>query len=152
MKPVTEAKSFDIAKWEVWDAYKRVKANRGAAGVDGVSLQQFDQELSKNLYRIWNRMASGSYFPSPVKRVDIPKGDGKTRPLGIRLRTGLHRWSFGGGWNRGWNRCSIGTPMDTGRVARHTMPCGWPGVGVGNVLGCSMWTSKASLTILITTC
>ncbi|GAB3395137.1 group II intron reverse transcriptase/maturase [Azotobacter armeniacus] len=78
-----EAKSFDIAKREVWDAYKRVKANRGAAGVDGVSLTEFDQDLSKNLYRIWNRLASGSYFPPPVKRVEIPKGDGKTRPLGI---------------------------------------------------------------------
>jgi RNA-directed DNA polymerase len=68
---------------EVWEAYKRVKANRGAAGVDGVTIAEFERDLSKNLYRIWNRMASGSYFPPPVKRVDIPKGDGKTRPLGI---------------------------------------------------------------------
>ena len=78
-----DAKSFDITKREVWNAYKRVKANRGTAGVDGVSIADFDQDLSKNLYRIWNRMASGSYFPPPVKRVDIPKGDGRTRPLGI---------------------------------------------------------------------
>jgi RNA-directed DNA polymerase len=83
MMLMSEAKSFDITKREVWDAYKRVKANRGAAGVDGVGIIDFDRDLSKNLYRIWNRMASGSYFPSPVKRVDIPKGDGKTRPLGI---------------------------------------------------------------------
>lgn len=83
MTHVAEAKSFDIAKREVWEAYKRVKANRGAGGVDGVSIAEFEQELSKNLYRIWNRMASGSYFPPPVKRVDIPKGDGRTRPLGI---------------------------------------------------------------------
>lgn len=80
---MVEAKSFEITKREVWEAYKRVKANRGAAGVDGVTIAEFDQDLSKNLYRIWNRMASGSYFPPPVKRVDIPKGDGKTRPLGI---------------------------------------------------------------------
>jgi len=80
---MVEAKSFDIAKREVWEAYKRVKANRGAAGVDGVTIAEFEQDLSKNLYRIWNRMASGSYLPPPVKRVDIPKGDGKTRPLGI---------------------------------------------------------------------
>lgn len=80
---VAEVKSFDISKREVWDAYKRVKANRGAAGVDGLTIAQFEQNLSKNLYRIWNRMASGSYFPPPVKRVDIPKGDGKTRPLGV---------------------------------------------------------------------
>ena len=83
MTRVVEAKSFDIAKREVWDAYKRVKANRGAAGGDGVTITVFEQDLSKNLYRIWNRLASGSYFPPPVKRVDIPKGDGKTRPLGI---------------------------------------------------------------------
>jgi RNA-directed DNA polymerase len=83
MTRVAEAKSFDIAKREVWEAYKRVKANRGAAGGDGVTIAMFEQDLSKNLYRIWNRMASGSYFPPPVKRVDIPKGDGKTRPLGI---------------------------------------------------------------------
>jgi group II intron reverse transcriptase/maturase len=83
MTYVVEAKSFDIAKREVWEAYKRVKANRGAAGVDGVTISMFEQDLSKNLYRIWNRMASRSYFPPPVKRVDIPKGDGKTRPLGI---------------------------------------------------------------------
>lgn len=80
---VRGAKSFDISKREVWDAYKRVKANRGAAGVDGTSIAEFDRDLSKNLYRIWNRMASGCYFPPPVKRVDIPKGDGRTRPLGI---------------------------------------------------------------------
>ena len=84
---MAEAKSFEIAKREVWEAYKRVKANRGAAGGDGVTIAMFEQDLSKNLYRIWNRMASGSYFPPPVKRVDIPKGDGKTRPLGIWLTT-----------------------------------------------------------------
>jgi group II intron reverse transcriptase/maturase len=83
MTRMAEAKSFAIAKREVWEAYKRVKANRGAGGVDGVSIAEFEQDLSKNLYRIWNRMASGSYFPPPVKRVDIPKGDGRTRPLGI---------------------------------------------------------------------
>jgi hypothetical protein len=78
------AKPFCIAKREVWEAYKQVKANRGAAGVDGLSIEDFDRDLSRNLYRIWNRMCSGSYFPPPVRRVDIPKGDsGGTRPLGI---------------------------------------------------------------------
>ncbi len=78
------AKSFCIAKRDVWEAYRQVKANRGTAGVDGQSLEDFDGNLSKNLYRIWNRMCSGSYFPPPVRRVDIPKGDsGGTRPLGI---------------------------------------------------------------------
>ena len=84
MTAMDRAKPFCIAKRDVWEAYKQVKANRGAAGVDGQSIEDFDRDLSKNLYRIWNRMSSGSYFPPPVRRVDIPKGDtGGTRPLGI---------------------------------------------------------------------
>ena len=77
------AKPFCIAKREVWEAYKQVKTNQGAAGVDGQSIEEFDADLSNNLYRLWNRLSSGSYFPPPVLRVDIPKGDGETRPLGI---------------------------------------------------------------------
>jgi RNA-directed DNA polymerase len=80
---VDKAKPFCIAKREVWEAYKRVKANRGAAGVDDQSIEEFDGDLENNLYRLWNRMASGSYMPLPVRRVDISKGEGKTRPLGI---------------------------------------------------------------------
>jgi len=80
---VDKAKPFSIAKRDVWEAYKRVKANQGAAGVDGQSIAKFEADLKGNLYRIWNRMSSGSYFPSPVRRVDIPKGDGRTRSLGI---------------------------------------------------------------------
>lgn len=77
------AKPFCIAKREVWEAYKRVKANQGVAGVDGQSIEQFEGDLKNNLYRLWNRLCSGSYFPPPVRRVDIPKDDGRTRPLGI---------------------------------------------------------------------
>ncbi|MCP4385409.1 MAG: group II intron reverse transcriptase/maturase [Hyphomicrobiales bacterium] len=77
------AKPFEIPKREVWEAYKRVKANQGAAGVDGQSIADFEAGLSNNLYKLWNRLSSGSYFPPPVRRVDIPKGDGRTRPLGI---------------------------------------------------------------------
>lgn len=80
---MVEAKPFDVSKQLVWEAYKRVKANRGAAGVDGQTLSDFEKDLKGNLYKIWNRMASGSYFPPPVRRVEIPKGDGGTRPLGI---------------------------------------------------------------------
>jgi len=80
---VDKAKPFCIAKREVWEAYKRVKANQGAAGVDGQTIEEFEEDLSNNLYRIWNRMSSGSYVPPPVRRVDIPKGEGRTRPLGI---------------------------------------------------------------------
>ena len=77
------AKPFDIPKREVWEAYKRVRANKGTAGVDGQSIADFEADLSNNLYKLWNRMSSGSYYPPPVRRVDIPKGDGRTRPLGI---------------------------------------------------------------------
>ena len=77
------AKPFDIPKREVWEAYKRVRANQGAAGVDGQTIADFEGDLSNNLYKLWNRLSSGSYLPPPVRRVDIPKGDGRTRPLGI---------------------------------------------------------------------
>jgi RNA-directed DNA polymerase len=80
---VDKAKPFDIPKREVWEAFKKVKANQGAAGVDGQSIRDFEAGLSGNLYKLWNRMSSGSYFPPPVRRVDIPKDDGRTRPLGI---------------------------------------------------------------------
>ena len=67
----------------VWEAYKKVKANKGSAGVDHISMEEFDADRSKHLYKLWNRMASGSYFPPPVKEVEIAKKDGKTRKLGI---------------------------------------------------------------------
>jgi RNA-directed DNA polymerase len=77
-------KPFEISKWVVWEAYQRVKANKGAAGVDDVSIAEFEQDRDKHLYRIWNRMSSGSYFPPPVKAVEIPKAGGKgVRVLGV---------------------------------------------------------------------
>jgi RNA-directed DNA polymerase len=80
---VGEAKPFNIPKRVVWKAFKRVKANQGAAGVDKQSIAGFEADLSNNLYKLWNRMCSGSYFPPPVRRVEIPKADGGMRPLGI---------------------------------------------------------------------
>ena len=82
-EPVPKAKPFVIPKQLVWDAYQRVKANQGAAGVDGESLTAFETDLKGNLYKIWNRMSSGAYFPPPVRLVEIPKDNGGTRPLGI---------------------------------------------------------------------
>jgi len=79
----SRGKAYEIPKQLVWDAYQRVKTNRGAAGVDGQSLAAFEDNLKGNLYKIWNRMSSGSYFPPPVKLVEIPKADGGKRPLGI---------------------------------------------------------------------
>ena len=82
-EPITKTKSFRISKQVVWEAYRGVKANKGAAGVDGQSIKDFEVDLKDNLYKIWNRMSSGSYFPPPVLAVDIPKGDGRSRRLGI---------------------------------------------------------------------
>ena len=68
-----DGKPFDIPKQLVWEAYKKVKANKGAAGVDGQSIEDFEADLRNNLYKIWNRMSSGTYFPPPVRAVEIPK-------------------------------------------------------------------------------
>ncbi|UCF37405.1 MAG: group II intron reverse transcriptase/maturase [Acidobacteriota bacterium] len=80
---MSKAKSFEISKKVVWEAYQRVKANQGAAGVDSESLEEFEGDLKNNLYKIWNRMSSGTYFPPPVRSVAIPKKDGGERRLGI---------------------------------------------------------------------
>jgi RNA-directed DNA polymerase len=77
-------KPFEISKREVWEAWERVKANKGAPGVDGCSIEDFEKGLRDNLYKIWNRMSSGSYFPPPVRAVEIPKPHGGgTRILGV---------------------------------------------------------------------
>jgi RNA-directed DNA polymerase len=76
-------KSFDIPKRLVWEAFQRVKANGGSAGVDQESIEAFESKLGDNLYRVWNRMGSGGYFPPPVKAVPIPKKSGGARMLGV---------------------------------------------------------------------
>jgi RNA-directed DNA polymerase len=77
-------KPFDISKRTVWEAWEKVKANRGTAGVDGMSIEEFEKDLKSNLYKIWNRMSSGTYFPPPVQAVEIPKAHGGgTRTLGV---------------------------------------------------------------------
>lgn len=96
-EPKSQDKPFDIAKWVVWEAYQRVKANKGAAGVDDESIAEFEQDRDKNLYRIWNRMSSGCYFPPPVKG----KQSGGC-PLWIMLFGVASRgWRTG---RRGWRR------------------------------------------------
>ena len=76
-------KSIPITKQLVWEAYKLVKKNKGGAGIDNQTLDELEENKSKVLYKVWNRLSSGSYFPPHVKRVGIPKGNGKVRPLGI---------------------------------------------------------------------
>jgi RNA-directed DNA polymerase len=80
---VTSTKSFGISKHVVLEAYRRVKANRGGAGIDNESIEMFEADVKGNLYRIWNRMSSGSYFPPAVKQVEIAKKSGGTRILGV---------------------------------------------------------------------
>ena len=83
-EPKSSVKPFDISKREVWEAWERVKANKGAPGVDGCSIEDFEKDLKNNLYKIWNRMSSGSYLPPPVRAVEIPKSHGGgTRILGV---------------------------------------------------------------------
>ena len=76
-------KPFNIDKKLVYEAYKAVQSNGGAAGVDGQTIEQFEADLKSNLYKIWNRMSSGTYFPPPVRAVSIPKKSGGQRILGV---------------------------------------------------------------------
>jgi RNA-directed DNA polymerase len=83
-EPKQQDKPFDISKWVVWEAFQRVKANKGAAGVDEQSIEEFETHRDRNLYKVWNRMSSGCYFPPPVKAVEIPKAGGTgVRVLGV---------------------------------------------------------------------
>jgi len=75
------AKPLPVSKRQVWEAYKKVKAKGGAAGVDGQTVEEFEKNVTNNLYKLWNRLASGSYMPPAVKRVEIPKAGGGVRPL-----------------------------------------------------------------------
>jgi group II intron reverse transcriptase/maturase len=79
----TKPKPFEISKWTVQEAFEQVKANKGAAGVDGQSIAAFEEDLKDNLYKLWNRMSSGTWFPPPVKAIPIPKKSGGVRMLGV---------------------------------------------------------------------
>jgi RNA-directed DNA polymerase len=108
-------KSFEISKRAVWEAYRRVKANKGAAGVDEQSIEEFERDLSGNLYKLWNRLSSGSYFPPPVRAVEIPKKDGSSRVLGVPTVTAYRvvvRRVFG------FVGCHASVPSASWRAAR----------------------------------
>ena len=79
----TTGKPFNIDEKRVYEAYKAVKSKGGAAGADGQTIEQFEADLKNNLYKIWNRMSSGTYFPPPVRAVSIPKKSGGQRILGV---------------------------------------------------------------------
>ena len=145
-EPAGEAKPFLIPKREVWEAFKRVKANQGAAGVDGQSIAEFEANLSGNLYKLWNRLSSGSYFPPPVRRVDIPKANGGTRVRWVSRRwpTASPRRSSDASWSRFWSRHSIPTPTATGPASLPSMPCARLVSAVGAPTGCSISMLKAT--------
>jgi RNA-directed DNA polymerase len=80
---MTTAKPFEISKQIVWSAYLQVKRSKGSPGYDQESMEVFEKDLKNKLYKIWNRLSSGTYFPPPVLEVEIPKADGKVRKLGV---------------------------------------------------------------------
>ncbi len=138
-------KSFEISKWAVWEAYRRVKANKGGAGVDGQSIAEFEVDLKDNLYKLWNRLSSGRYFPPPVRAVrDTEEGRrlenvrgadrrGSDRPDGRALDTWspsvepvFHEDSYG---------------YRPGRSA-HRRVAGVPGAVLESATGFWIWTSE----------
>ena len=141
------AKPFAISKRVVWEAYEKVKANQGAAGVDGESIAGFEENLKGNLYRLWNRMSSGSYFPPPVRAVEIPKKAGGQRTLGVptvadRIAQTVVRCT----WSPRWNRCSTPTPTAIGRGALPTTHWRHAGSVAGSSTGSSILTFGRSST------
>ena len=133
---MTSTKPFVIAKREVWEAYQQVKANRGSAGIDEETIAMFEQNLSRNLYKLWNRMSSGSYFPPPVKQVEIPKAKGGTRKLGIptvsdRIAQTVVKRAI----EPIRNRYFIRTRMDIGPGVRRNRQSPSPENGAGDTTG-----------------
>jgi RNA-directed DNA polymerase len=150
---VAKAKPFDISKREVWEAFKKVKANQGAAGVDGQTIAEFEADLSNNLYRLWNRMSSGSYFPRQCGGLTFPRAmDGPGRWVFQRSVTESHRKSSNGIWSPSWNPSSMMTPMDTAPADRRSTPSRRPDGAAGGSTGCSILTSRAILTASIGCC
>ncbi len=130
-------KPYDIPRQAVWEAYRKVAANKGAPGVDVVTLGEFEADLKDNLYKIWNRMSSGSYFPPPVRAVEIPKPHGRgVRLLGVptvadRVAQTVVADYLGEGRNPG----STPTLMVTGRARQPGRRWGCAGNGAGSTTG-----------------
>ena len=140
-------KSFEISKWAVWEAYRRVKANKGGAGVDEQSIAEFEQDLKGNLYKLWNRLSSGSYFPPPVRAVEIPKRDGSPRMLGVptvadRIAQTVVRSYLEPAVEPVFHEDSYGYRPGRSPTTRW----GSAGSAAGATTGCSTWTSGSSST------
>jgi hypothetical protein len=146
--PTSPQKSFDIPKQLVWEAYRAVAEKKGAPGVDEVSLGEFESNLENNLYKIWNRMSSGSYFPPPVRAVEIPKPHGGgTRMLGVpTVADRVAQTTAAMVLVEAVTPASIPTPTATVRSFPPTMR--WPhaGSGAGSSTGSSTSMSRSSST------
>ena len=135
--PESSGKPFDISKRDVWDAWLKVKENQGAPGVDGQSIADFEKDLKNNLYKVWNRMSSGSYFPPPVRAVEIakPHGDGM-RTLGIpTVADRIAHTVVAKHLEERVERISTPTPTATAPGARRTRRSRRPGDGAGSTTG-----------------
>lgn len=147
-EPQSDGKPFAISKWLVREAWTRVKANRGAAGVDGESIAEFESDLHGNLYKLWNRMSSGSYIPPPVRAVEIPKKGGRgVRTLGVptvadRVAQTVAYLCLEPEVEPVFHR----TPTGIGRAARLTMRWRYVGSDAGNTTGLWIWISSRSST------
>ena len=150
---MSTAKPFVISKDRVVKAFELVKANAGSAGVDEQSLEKFGEHLKANLYKIWNRMSSGSYFPPPVKAVEIPKRSGGTRVLGVptvadRVAQMVVKLVSSHLWSPSF--CLI--HLDTDRVDPLWTPSESRGSAAGNSIGSWSLTSRVCLTTFDTIC
>jgi retron-type reverse transcriptase len=136
-------KPLEIDKRLIYRAWEKVRANKGAPGVDAVSIGLFEQQWRDNLYKLWNRMSSGSYFPGPVRGVEIPKDHGEgVRLLGVpNTADRVAQTAAAMLLRRSWSRSS--TPAATGTVLGEapTMPWPYAASGAGSRTGCSIWTS-----------
>ena len=143
-----------FARENMQRVWKAGKANKGGAGVDGLSIEDYEGDRSNNLYKLWNRLASGSYLPPPVKRVDIPKSDGKARPLGIfpLCRIVSPRWWSSRPWSRGWRNTSTRIPMGTGQTSPRIRHWHRPGSAASNMTGSSTSILRGSSTISTIRC
>ena len=136
-----DGKPFVISKRLVWEAWRRVKANRGAEGIDEESIQAFEANLAGNLYKLWNRMSSGSYMPPPVRAVELPKKRGGWRVLGVpTVADRSPRRSPTCTWSRRWSPCFTRTPTGIGPGGRPMTRCGYAGGGAGDTTGFWIWT------------
>ena len=143
-----QGKVFEIPKALVWQSYQQVRKNKGAAGSDGQTLKEFDENRDRNLYKIWNRLSSGSYFPPPVLEKTIPKGDGKERTLGIpTVADRVPKARSKSTWKRSWNRSLTKTPTGIDRTNRPMMPLRSANEGAGATVGSWKLISKPSSTV-----